>query len=61
MPFQPGQRSGDVEEASDRRFVRQHGFLVFTGTVAPEEIPDHRVLREERIDALMKGGEGARP
>lgn len=41
--------------ASDPRFVRRHGFLIFTGEVAPEEIPDHRDLREERIDSLLKG------
>lgn len=40
---------------SDPRFVRRHGFLVFTGAVATEDIPDHRVLRDERIDTLLQG------
>jgi DNA-binding transcriptional regulator YiaG len=44
--------------ASDPRFVRQHGFLAFTGVIATEEIPDHRALREERVDALLKGASG---
>jgi hypothetical protein len=43
------------EETSDPRFVRQHGFLIFTGAVAAEEIPDHRALREERVDSLLEG------
>ena len=43
------------EESSDPRFARQHGFLVFTGAIATEEIPDHRALRDERIDSLLKG------
>ena len=43
------------EEDPDPRFVQQHGFLVFTGAVATEEIPDHRALREERVDSLLKG------
>ena len=43
------------DEGTDPRFVRQHGFLVFTGVIATEEIPDHRALREERVDSLMKG------
>jgi putative addiction module component (TIGR02574 family) len=40
------------EESPDPRFVRQHGFLVFTEAVAIEAIPDHRALREERVDSL---------
>jgi hypothetical protein len=47
--------TGAEEEGSDPRFVRQHGFLVFTGVVETEEIPDHRALREERVDSLLKG------
>jgi hypothetical protein len=43
------------QEGSDPRFVRRHGFLVFTGAVANEEIPDHRAIREERVDSLLKG------
>ena len=48
------------EEESDPRFVRQHGLLVFTGKVAAEEIPDHRALREERVDLLLKGVDESR-
>lgn len=44
-------------EGSDPRFARRHGFLVFTGAVADEEIPDHRAIREERIDALLKAAD----
>ena len=46
---------GTDEAGPDPRFVRRHGFLIFTGTVATEEIPDHRALREERVDSLLKG------
>jgi plasmid stability protein len=43
------------EAGPDPRFVRRHGFLIFTGAVATDEIPDHRALREERVDSLLKG------
>ncbi len=46
--------TGAGAEASDPRFVRQHGFLIFMGMVLTEEIPDHRALREERVDSLLK-------
>lgn len=47
---------GEIEHpCTDPRFVRKHGFLVFTGVVTPQEIPDHRVLRDERIDTLLQG------
>ncbi|WP_437923808.1 hypothetical protein WMF37_32945 [Sorangium sp. So ce291] len=47
------------EEGTDPRFVRRHGFLVFTAEVAAEDIADHRADREARIDSLLKGaGEG---
>ncbi|MEO7328041.1 MAG: hypothetical protein ABI193_05655 [Minicystis sp.] len=45
------------QESSDPRFVRRHGFLVFTGAIVNEEIPDHRAIREERIDALLKAAD----
>ena len=51
---EPESASADAA-ASDLRFVRQDGFLVFTGVIATEEIPDHRALREERVDSLRKG------
>ena len=47
--------TGTDETGPDPRFVRRHGFLIFTGAVATEEIPDHRALREERVDSLLKG------
>lgn len=53
--------TGTEDEGADPRFVRQHGILVFVGAVATEEIPDHRVLREERVDSLLtseKAGRG---
>ncbi|WP_437752280.1 hypothetical protein [Sorangium sp. So ce1389] len=47
------------EVVTDPRFVRQHGFLVFTAEIAAEDIADHRADREARIDSLLKGnGEG---
>jgi hypothetical protein len=54
------QRSPTSEEpAPDPRFTREFGFLVFTGPISPDAIPDHRALREERIDSLLKEcGEG---
>lgn len=45
---------------ADTRFVRKYGFLVFTGAVTTEEIPDHRVLRDERIAALLEGTDEGR-
>ncbi len=50
----------DANEATpDPRFKRSQGFLVFMGAVAPEVIPDHRALREDRVDSLLGGvGEG---
>ena len=42
------------EAGTDPRFVLDHGFLIFTGEVAPDAIPDHRAIQEERIDALVK-------
>lgn len=56
-PGEPAARGADAG-ASDPRFVRQDGFLVFTGVVAPDEIPDHRALREERVESLLKGAPG---
>lgn len=51
--------TGADDLGSDPRFLRQHGFLVFTGAIVADEIPDHRALREERIDSLLRGvGEG---
>lgn len=52
--------AGAEHEGVDPRFVRLHGFLVFTGALATEEIPDHRALREERVDSLPTGGEERR-
>lgn len=37
-----GELAATGAEGLDPRFVRQHGFLVFTGTLATDEIPDHR-------------------
>jgi alkanesulfonate monooxygenase SsuD/methylene tetrahydromethanopterin reductase-like flavin-dependent oxidoreductase (luciferase family) len=51
-PDEPAGRAG--QSPADPRFVRRHGFLAFTGPLAPEDIPDHRALREDRIDALLK-------
>jgi len=42
------------ENGVDPRFVEAHGLLVFTGMLAVDDIPDHRELRDERTDALMK-------
>lgn len=44
----------------DHRFIRKHGFLVFVGAVKTEEIPDHRVVRDERIAALLEGADEGR-
>jgi hypothetical protein len=53
-----------LEEAGvDPRFVHDHGFLVFTGELPPEEIPDQRTLQDERIDRIVKDAvtKGASP
>jgi hypothetical protein len=57
----PVQSAIEGEEPADQRFVRGDGFLLFTGSVATEDVPDHRLLREERIDALMNGTDEGRP
>ncbi|AUX44932.1 uncharacterized protein SOCE26_064020 [Sorangium cellulosum] len=44
---------------ADPRFVRRHGFLMFTGEIAAEDVPDHRALRDERVDSLLKGAGSA--
>lgn len=46
--------AGSEESGLDPRIVQDHGFLIFTGDLSPEEIPDHRALRDERIDSLVK-------
>jgi|HubBroStandDraft_6_1064221.scaffolds.fasta_scaffold318727_3 hypothetical protein len=43
----------EAEAELDPRFVRRHGFLIFTGEVSPDAIPDHRAIQDERIDALV--------
>jgi hypothetical protein len=45
---------GAEEAVLDPRFVRDHGFLIFVGELSPDEIPDHRMIQDERIDALVK-------
>jgi plasmid stability protein len=50
----------DGNEPIDSRFVRREGFLVFTGAVAPDDVPDHRTLREERVESLLKGADEGR-
>ncbi len=51
----PGNIEPEIpDEPTDPRFVRHEGSLVFTGAVATEDIPDHRTLREERIESLLK-------
>ncbi len=47
----------DILDTSDQanddpRFIRQNGFLIFTGEIEAREIPDHRNLREERLESL---------
>jgi len=54
---------GDASSApqalpEDPRFVRKRGMWVFSGKVDPRLIPDHRELREERIDSFVKGALG---
>ncbi|MEP7126023.1 MAG: hypothetical protein ABJE95_34140 [Byssovorax sp.] len=50
--------AADADEVStDPRFERRHGFLVFTGTIATEAVPDHRALRDERVDSFLKGAD----
>ncbi len=42
------------EGGVDPRFVEAHGLLVFTGMLATDDVPDHRELRDERSDAMLK-------
>jgi len=39
----------------DPRFVEENGFLVFAGELPPDALTDHRSLRDERIEALLRG------
>jgi hypothetical protein len=39
----------------DPRFIEKNGFLVFAGELPPDAVTDHRVLRDERIEALLRG------
>ncbi len=48
------------EVSVDPRFERPHGFLVFTGTIATDAIPDHRALREERVASCLKDADEGR-
>jgi plasmid stability protein len=59
---EPGSERAEAEanDPTDPRFVRREGFLVFTGAVATEDVPDHRTLREERIESLLKGADEGR-
>jgi hypothetical protein len=41
-------------EAVGWHLVEEHGFLVLEGDIPADAIPDHRDLREERIDALVR-------
>lgn len=47
-------------EAAGWHLIEEHGFLVLEGEVATDAIPDHRDLREQRIDELVRRsfGEG---
>jgi plasmid stability protein len=57
----PGAEAPEADASgSDPRFARRHGFLVFTGEIASENIPDHRTIREERIEGLLKGADEGR-
>ncbi len=58
-PSQPPDAGIAGEAELDPRFVRDHGFLVFTGEVPPDAIPDHRAIQDERILALVNDA-GAR-
>jgi len=46
--------AGADESGVDPRFVQAHGLLVFSGMLAADDVPDHRELRDERTDALLK-------
>jgi hypothetical protein len=39
----------------DSRFIEKNGFLVFAGELPPDAVTDHRALRDERIEALLRG------
>jgi hypothetical protein len=54
-----GTRSQE-EAALDPRFVRDHGFLIFTGEVSPDAIPDHRAIQDERMQALVSSADAGR-
>lgn len=52
--------SGDLDETIeppgvDPRFVEKNGFLVFAGELPPDALTDHRSLRDEHIEALLRG------
>jgi hypothetical protein len=53
----PNARAGETL-TEDPRFLRQHGLWVFADTADPRMIPDHRDIREERIDSFVKAALG---
>ena len=54
LPSGAAANDADTEPGLDPRFIRDHGFLIFTAEVSPDAIPDHRTLQDERIDALVR-------
>jgi plasmid stability protein len=53
--LQPANVQTAFQQEEDPRFVEDQGFLIFVGDVAPDATPDHRALREERVDSLLDG------
>ena len=41
-------------EAVSLHLVEEHGFLLLVGDVPADAIPDHRELREERLDDVLR-------
>jgi predicted transcriptional regulator len=44
----------DVKASVDARFIEENGILVFAGELPPDAVTDHRPLRDERLEALLR-------
>jgi hypothetical protein len=59
LPQKPRAEGSPVQTLpDDPRFVRKNGVWVFTGQLDPSLIPDHREIREERLDSFVKAAVG---
>lgn len=61
VPERQSEAASEPRLIDDTRFIKANGFWVFTGTIDGGLTPDHRDLRETRLDSFVKAalGEGS--